>query len=765
MSKRISQSSVLLTLFAAGATFGAPAMAQDKTAAQPSTPQAGLTEVIVTAQKRDTNLQKTPIAISVMSKDQLADRHIQSLADITGGAVPSLSVEPFFARSSALIVSLRGIGAMSDANQPNRDQGVGVYEDGVYLGLAQGLGAAMDDVDHIEVARGPEGTLFGRNTEGGAISIVTKKPTGVFDMTTTVGVSNFGGSLFQTHIDLPSFDGISAKIDLLDTSRNGTVKNPLAGQHDFNAYDKHGGRLSLRWQPRDDLDINYAYDTSFDATTPYYVQLLSKGSYPMSPLATIQPDRATTANFGVPLQYSEGRTAGHTLSVDWTLNSDLKFKSITSFRTLSQSQYDDGETNLFAYVLTPTPTSTFGRYSLANFWQTQASQEFQLIGKTENLTYVAGLFYYAENVHDNAWTPDPLQWDGSPTAYSVLPVPVDASPFPDRASHAQDHSLGAYAQTTWTPDFANKLMHLTFGGRLSEDHKQGDLDLVNGTLPVVSENGTLVSGVLTMDKTWSRFDPLVIASLTPTPDIDLYAKWDTGSKAGGANSRSLTYRTFNPESVSMAEIGAKTEFFDHRLRFNVDGFSGDYKDPQIDFNANFAVGTSNRATIETVNATGMGHTSGYEGDLTALITRNLTVSASIAKTDITMPQADNPFAGNVLTAVYALNTPRSAHNFAIDYHHPIDGMQLRAHLDANISDGLHGSSSDPTLSDKSDVVNGRLSLSDIAIGSNGAKLQVSLWSRNLGNEQHAFYKSTSALGQYGIFNEPRTYGLDMTVKY
>ena len=92
-------------------------------------------------------------------------------------------------------------------------------------------------------------------------------------------------------------------------------------------------------------------------------------------------------------------------------------------------------------------------------------------------------------------------------------------------------------------------------------------------------------------------------------------------------------------------------------------------------------------------------------------------------------------------------------------------MQLRAHLDANISDGLHGSSADPTLSDKSAVVNGRLALSDIAVGGNGAKLQFSLWSRNLGNEQHTFYKSTSALGQYGIFNEPRTYGLDMTVKY
>ncbi len=765
MTHRVSQRSLLLSILAAGATFGPlAAQAQDQATAKPAAPSEGLTEVIVTAQKRDTNLQRTPIALSVMHKDDLANRHVQSLSDLSDGAIPSLRVEPFFVRSSALIISTRGIGAMTDANQPNRDQGVGVYVDGVYLGRAQGLGTALYDIDHIEVARGPEGTLFGRNTEGGAISIVTKKPSGIFDMNTTVGVSNYGGSKFETHIDLPAVDNISAKIDLLGTKRGGTIDNPLAGQRDFNAYDKRGARLALRWTPTDNLDVNYAYDTSKDETTPYYVQLLSKGSYPMSPLAQLQPTRATEDNFGVPLQYSVGRTSGHLLTADWTLNDNLKFKSITSFRQLAQTQYDDGETNLFAYVLSATPTSTFGRYSLANFWQNQLSQEFQLVGKTEHLTYAGGVFYYEEHVHDNAWTPDPLKWTGSPLSYTVLGTPTAATAFPDRASHANAQSVGAYGQATWTPDFADKTTHFTFGGRWSEDHKTGTLDLVNGALPVSSVNGSLVSGVLPMDKTWSRFDPNIVASYTPTANIDLYAKWSTGYKAGGANSRSLTYRSFNPETVAMSEIGAKTEFFNHHLRFNVAGFDGEYKDAQIDFNATIALGGSNRATLETTNATGTGHTSGYEADLTALITRNLTVSATVAKTDVTLPQAPNPFANNVLTNVYALNTPRSANSLAIDYNHPIDGMKLLAHIDANFADGMHGSE-DPTLSDKSAIVNARLALSDIAVGAGRTRLQLSLWSRNLGNEQHVFYKAGGALGNYGVFNEPRTYGLDLSVKY
>ncbi len=268
-----------------------------------------------------------------------------------------------------------------------------------------------------------------------------------------------------------------------------------------------------------------------------------------------------------------------------------------------------------------------------------------------------------------------------------------------------------------------------------------------------------------MDKTWSRFDPLVVASITPTPNLDFYAKWSAGSKAGGANSRSLTYRSFDPESVSMSEIGAKTEWFNRRIRFNIAAFDGDYTDAQIDFNATFAVGGSNRATLETTNATGTGKTSGYEADLTAAITRYFTVSVNLAHTDITLPLAPNPFAGNALTTVYAINTPRSAHSIAFDYNRPIGEMTFRAHLDANLSSPYHATSSDATYTDKSAVLNARLALSDIPVGSGGTKVQASLWSRNLGNEQHAFYKAGGSLGNYGIFNEPRTYGLDLNVKY
>ena len=164
----------------------------------------GLETVVVSAEKRETNLQKTPIAISVMSADEMVTRHAESLISLQDGAIPSLRVATFEARQSALTIGIRGI-VPFDANQTARDQGVGVYIDGVYLGRQQGLNASLFDLERVEVLRGPQGTLFGRNTEGGALSIVTKAPTGVMGTRITAGTGNFGSYTGEIHQDFRNF--------------------------------------------------------------------------------------------------------------------------------------------------------------------------------------------------------------------------------------------------------------------------------------------------------------------------------------------------------------------------------------------------------------------------------------------------------------------------------------------------------------------------------------------------------------------------------
>ncbi|MDR3510606.1 MAG: TonB-dependent receptor [Caulobacteraceae bacterium] len=746
-------------LLAGVAALAAGGAALAETAGAADTGAASLGEVIVTAQKHATNLQKTPISISVMGGQDLANRHVQSIEDLGDGSIPSLRVAPFFARSSALTIGMRGIGALSDANQPARDQAVGVYVDGVYMGRAQGLGSALYDVERIEVLKGPQGTLFGRNTEGGAISIVTKPPSGVFKMDAAVGYGNDNAYKAEAHLDLPSFHDVSVKLDGLLSKRDGTVVNPnTSGQPDFNAYDKRGFHAEALWKPNDRFSADYAYDVAYDGTTPYYVQLLSKGSLTLAPLIKLQPDRASTANVGAPLQFSVGNTSGHRLTLDWTPAANLEVKSISSYRKLDQSQYDNGEENLSAF----SPNGAFSRYSLAHVYQSQYSEELQLIGRAPSLEYIAGAFYYHEAVRDNAQTPNSLQWNATGTAYTFLPLNLNTVSY-DRASHVVTESAGVFGQAVWTPPILDGITHLTVGGRFTHDAKNGSLDIVNGALPsYVNANHQTITGIIPLDKAWNRFDPLVNLAVDVAPDVSVYGKWSTGYKAGGANSRSLTYRAFDPETVSMFEIGAKTEFWDRRARLNVAAYSGNLKDVQVDFSV--LILNNNRGTLETTNAA-TGRSQGVEADFTIEPVQGLTFSASYAYTDMTLSQAFNPFT-NTMAKVYPLYTPKQSGSLAMDYERPLTAATFSLHLDANLSDGQYTSTTDPTLSDKSFIVNGRVALGDIRMADSGARVQVSLWARNLLDEQHAFLKNYSAaLGTYGIFNEPRTFGVEGRVRF
>lgn len=744
----------VIALAIAGA--GVPALAQPG-AGDATSQGPGLSEIVVTAQKRETKLQKTPISISVMKSADLTNRHVISLEDLGDGSIPSLRVAPFFARNSALTIGVRGVGVQGDANQPARDQAVGVYVDGVYLGRAQGLGSALYDIDHIEVLKGPQGTLFGRNTEGGAISIVTRQPSGVFRANVTAGYGDYNGYKTEAHVDLPSYDNVSIKLDGLLDKRDGLVKNPnSSGQPDFDSYDKRGFHGEALWKPTDAFSADYAYDVSYDGTTPYYVQLTKHGSLALAPLIQLQPDRATTANVGVPLQPSVGNTYGHRLTLDWRPLNNLEVKSISAYRKLTESQYDNGEENLSVYA----PNGTFSRYSLAHTWQDQYSEELQLIGQIPTLQYVAGALYYHEAARDNAQTPNSLQWNATGTGYSFLPLNLNTVSL-DRADHVTTQSIGAFAQATWTPPVLNDISHLTVGGRWTQDKKDGSLDVVNGALPsYINSAGQTVVGIIPLDKTWSRFDPMVTLAFDVTPDVNLYGKWSTGYRAGGANSRSLTYRPFNPETVSMYEVGAKSEFWDHRGRFNIAAFTGDLRDVQIDFS--LVIPGQNRGTLETTNAA-TGKTQGVEVDFALAPVTGLTFSGSLTYTDVSFSKAFDPFL-NTQSVVYPIYTPKEAASLSADYQRPVPNALFSVHIDANWAGRQYTMSTDPTLSDTSFIVNGRMALSDIQMP-DGAKLQLSLWTRNLLDEQHAFERNTSALGQYAIFNEPRTFGVEGNIKF
>lgn len=789
MNYRVSRPMVarLALALALSAACATPALAADD-AGDAASDQGGLTEITVTAQKRPENLQQTPISISVLSGEQMTNRHVTSLVDLTDGSIPSLRVAPFFSRPTALIVNIRGIGVLGDSNQPARDQGVGVYVDGIYLGRAQGLGTALFDIASVEVLKGPQGTLFGRNTEGGAVSIVTRKPSGAFRLDATAGVGNYGSYKGELHLDLPEFAGLSFKVDAVAARRNPTVHNPLSGAEGFNSYDKQGLHIAALWKPLADFSALYSFDTSRDATTPLYFQLLAAGSNKQAVLGTVQPTRATVANVGVTQQRNIGRVHGHSLTLELQASPDLTFKSITAYRELTQGQFDNGSAASSMSNASGVFTGVgFARYSLAQFRQNQASQEFQVIGEMPRLKYVLGALWYQEKVEDNAQAFNTAQFtNAAGSAYTVL-TPNPAAQAIDRASHVTASSIGMFGQATWTPAMLGDTVHLTGGLRWTRDAKHGTLFTVNNALPV-DRSG--VSRVIPLDAAWSRVDPMVNLSLDVTPDVHVYGKWSTGYKSGGANSRSQEYDRFNPEEVSIFEIGAKTEFWNRRARFNIAGYAGTYKNIQVDFirpfetTANGVTTRITRTTLSTVNAPGTGGLHGVEAELTLAPVDGLTLSASYAHTYVRIPAAVNPYpntAGVISTLavpIYATYTPSDAASASIDYERALGPVTLRLHLDANYDSGYYVNTSDPRYVGPNDpaniyqpkgdaafIVNGRLALADIGMGGSGARATVALWARNLLNEQHVFYKSLSATsGLQGFYNEPRTWGVDLNIK-
>jgi iron complex outermembrane receptor protein len=809
----------------AALSFGASAHAADAASAVPAPQEqnasGGLSEIVVTAQKREENEQKTPISISVIKSADIANRHIQSLLDLQDGSIPSLRVLPFSGRNFSLVLNIRGVGVLGDSNQPARDAGVGVYIDGVYLGRPQGLNGALYDLESVEVLKGPQGTLFGRNTEGGALNITTKKPTGKFDLSATAGVGNYGSYESELHLDLPEYHNLSVKLDGLITSRDGTVKNTLSGASNFNGYNRRGLRAQVQWQPAPNFTALYAFDIVYDASTVGYMQRTQAGTAYV-PAQALQPDRASVVDYGMPLQPSIGHQHGHTVTLKWETSPHLTLKSISSYRELTQSQYDGGGWNGAAYVVVAAPTGVAAhdnvddRYSLANFNQYQYSEELQAIGDLGRVKFVIGGLAYHEHVRDQAqaFNTGYLNSNGDfivdmpgpgnlmnnyvvPNTTTPLPITNVVTPlYPyvgvDRASVASATSYGVYGQATWTPDVMQDRIHLTGGLRWSDDIKKGTLLLTNNYYPL-NHDGTYQP--LSFDASWKRVDPMVNVAVDLASAVQAYGKWSTGYKSGGANSRSLNYGAFNPESVSVFEAGLKSEFLDHHVRFNVAGYTGIYKNQQVDFTVPYycysasgvvipCAGTTitTRTTTNTYNTPQDGRISGIEAELKIAVARGLTLGAAYTYAYTRVGAAVNPYpqaqangtsvVNLTPTPQQDVNTPLHAASGQIDYEAPLADYTLRAHLDGAWDSGAFGSStpnaagvwnprSQPGL-----VVNTRLSLGDIQMAGSGAKLTVSVWVRNLFNEQHLVARSYSpAAGVYGYFNDPRTYGVQANIKF
>ena len=855
-----------------------PALAQEATTApaEPVAEDSGLGEIVVTATKRETNLQKTPISISVMGSEMIKDRKVQSLLDLADGGVPSLRVATFEARQSALTIGIRGIVPL-DANQPAREQGVGIYIDGVYLGRQHGLNASLFDVERIEVLKGPQGTLFGRNTEGGALSIVSKAPSGEFGGRIEGGAGSLGAYNGALHLDLPEMGGFSMKLDGVIQRQGDVTSNPLAGQAGFGYYNRRGLRAAIRWKPTADITNDFSYDVAKDENTPFYSQLLNynpngclSGGSNTAPLAIpagstcVLPGTAFTgsqgtirallpgvvvngstlqrnADIGVPQQVSVDNTHGFTNTFKWKVSPEIELRSITAWRGVDVQQYDNSGgahrvpvVNLTAACTAAAPCA-FSRYSLADLRQRQFSQEFQAVGSVGNFDYVAGLYYFNEHVSDDAATPNSLGAIATVTG-GVVTGATYVQIFPgtcalntplfvgkavngcsiDRASEVVSKSYAAYGQVTWN---ATEALHITVGGRYTNDKKSGILTFSRNINYGDPANAAIVArnGYTPLDKTWNRFNPLLTVAYDFSNNVHGYVKYATGYRAGGASSRTSNYQAFNPEDVKSYEVGLKADFWDRRARFNIAGYIMERKDSQVDLSTIQPTATGNFNNLVTFNAPGITKIRGIEADLSLKPLDGLTLNVGYAYTYTDVPLVPVTYstfctaalaplptctaAGQLINSTtvpqkfYIVFTPRNAASGSIDYSIPISGddAKVKFHIDANYAQATQSFDQFATKADPSFIVNGRISIADIGLGSGGQKLTIGLWGRNVFNEQHVYRRDPSnslpavqaaavagtttpngvlsignnggILGDYGNFNVPRTFGVDAVVKF
>lgn len=588
-------------------------------------PSLAIEEVVVTARKREESVQDTPIAVSAFTGEGLAIRGVTDLSSLDNFA-PNLVLNrsPSNSGVTNAAVYIRGIG--QNDFTPVIDPGVGIYVDGVYLGRSVGAVLDLVDVERVEVLRGPQGTLFGKNTIGGAVSITSKRPEEEFSGKLGGKVGTDDRLNVNGTFNLPISDTLLTRVSLASFNQDGHVERVFDGK-DLGDDNTLAARFTALWLANDKVEITFSADYSRDdengpALVTTGMQPINEGffgpagapsmtlfqntivaqlnepggiapggtffdpaaasGFPFNFMACFAPENLNnpacfnqryiqpeggTKNFGTDPTKSELDTWGAAITLDWDLGNDMQFKSILSYRTFDGEFFNDNDG-------APQKVSEL----IDIFEQDQLSLEFQLLGTAmqDRLNWIVGLYYFEE--------------DGK----NINPV---------RFSQIHIQSGGFFENDSWavfgqgTYQLSEKLS-LTVGLRYTEDTKEYLPDqyfevFPAGPLPLPPCPGTglpCVVGDRVLPFVWEEtsaeeLSPMVNLAYHPNEDLMLYATYSEGFKGGGFTQRifppEASLPDFDPEFVKSYEVGFKWDGLDNSLRINGALFYTDYTDIQL----------------------------------------------------------------------------------------------------------------------------------------------------------------------------------------
>jgi iron complex outermembrane receptor protein len=709
-------------------------------------------EIIVTATRREESIQSVPVSITALSAERLETARIEGVRDLAL-MTPSLNMN---ARSNAWIPYIRGVGAQDTSG--GQEASVSIYIDGVYMSSVHAGALSFNNVDRVEVLKGPQGTLFGRNSTGGLINVITRDPSQEFEVFGKVGYGNFETKSAQLYVGGGVMDGLAADIALNYTDQGKGYGRNLFKDERLVGDEDEGARTKWIWTPTENTKVTWTADWQKHRSGQGDNRSLIPGSVGAD--GSVHVGGYQDVNFNFP---EDGKVDGWVKNMGTMLKvqhsfSAVDFVSISAYRKIKQWNIfdNDGLPGSFVEAI-----QDFNR-------TTTFTQEFQLLSRDTDskFNWIVGLFY----LDDKSGYRDPiglnlrgLQVTGDDTGF------VTAS-FVDPIKTT---SIAGFAEGTY--HFSDRT-RLTLGARYTRDKKE------LGGESRVYVGGNLVGPAdplspYDFEKTWKKPTFKIALEQDVATDAMLYATYNRGFRSGSFNTVGVTGVPVDPEIIDAYEVGIKSQWLDNRLRVNAAAYFYDFKDLQVVVSRGPSTDLINAAKAEI---------KGLELDLEGSLTERLSVRAGASYIDseytdfetgtlcsIRLPDGHTMNAppcspkGNELT-----RTPEFTFNLGVTYRQPVSFGFLGASLDYKWTDEFFWEIDNRLVEPSYGVLNGQVSWESL-----DEHWGVTLWGRNITDEEYAMFRVSQAscgaicaVNPFGVGDQyspapPRTYGVEVNFKF
>lgn len=746
-------------------------LAQEKNSNQP----LELERIEVTAQKKVQSIQEVPISITAFYGKEMSDLGLNKTEDL-GQFVPGLSIATASGEGSQPLLFLRGAG-LNDFNTNNAGP-VGIYSDEVYISSPALTSFLFFDTERLEVLKGPQGTLYGRNTTGGAVKFISNKPSEYFELYAKASAASFGTTNFEGAISGQLADSVNGRFAFIKKDSDGYGKNLLDGS-DIYAVDSLAYRGFIEFDLNElNILVNVHGATidsptgsisplgvTVDGTTPCSIDAI-KAEQCVNVLGYRAPSDSYEGNYNMIRDTDFDSTGGY-VQLTYDFNS-FTLTSISSYDEVERVLYEesDGSPHSLLNTIYGVESETF-------------QQEIRLNGQTEKLTWLVGAFYLTED----------LTQDQSVFAFhELLPLTGGiADPFglmtggvpivSARSFNTQEsESYALFGQLTY--DISEKLS-VTLGGRYTDEEKTFDANwgFVGNMFfsPTMNPaDAVVIDGLNLIDeknlKTQSdAFSYRLAVDFQVNDQFMTYASVSRGFKSGGFNGGFLSFdpeqaltqlKPYEPEYLTAYEIGFKSDLLDNRLRFNGAFFYNDFSDLQV-----FTFIQTGEVPVLVLENASDANVKGIELDITALLAEGLTVSLSAAFMDSELVDYQTTGTGTDLSGNKLVNTPEASISTIVKYDYEIENAGIvTTMLSAAYKDDIFFSTAnDPLASQEAHtLVNAR-----VGYVSESGSWEVALFGNNLTDKEYKV--NVGDLTDFGFYSRilgaPRSFGIELNYNY